>query len=180
MKKYLVLVLAICLLAGNAYADRYDATGKWNITMDWSFTPYDWVPMETQTGTDYKTWNIVDNQTNNTFELEYIGPNWSFTVNGNYDEIENTYDITSPFTRILPDNRLQRIESLFFTLDTPTTLYGESLIFHSIPVDTGWTEIGTIASNYTGNPVPEPATMLLLGSGLVGLAVFGRKKIFKK
>ena len=40
--------------------------------------------------------------------------------------------------------------------------------------DSGW-----IAPVGETEPVPEPATMLLLGSGLIGIAGFGRKK-FKK
>ena len=31
----------------------------------------------------------------------------------------------------------------------------------------------------SANPVPEPATMLLIGSGLISFAVLGRKKFFK-
>jgi hypothetical protein len=44
--------------------------------------------------------------------------------------------------------------------------------------DPDWFHLDDVS--VTGAAVPEPATMLLLGSGLIGLAGYGRKKFFKK
>jgi hypothetical protein len=65
---------------------------------------------------------------------------------------------------------------------TITTSGGERLVSVSIddPSPDGFDQLSQVRiSGVTGNPVPEPSTMLLLGSGLIGLAGFIRRK-FKK
>lgn len=82
-----------------------------------------------------------------------------------------TADIGTPFTLdILLWNNNQLISGSAWRWDGSLMVMNETLSLEISP------------EGYNRNaqfPVPEPATMLLLGSGLIGLAALGRKKLFK-
>ncbi len=60
---------------------------------------------------------------------------------------------------------LDRISLVFFFLDSPG-------LFGSYDVSSAFLDDVSVKAN----PVPEPSTILLLGLGLIGLSLFGRKR----
>lgn len=93
---------------------------------------------------------------------------------------ENTQVISGVFGNLSMPDALPIIVSSgpFFPLAGQHTIqwtwgYGIS----SSPIS--WTT-STFTQNFSVKDVPEPSTMLLLGSGLAGLVVLGRKRRFRK
>jgi len=81
-----------------------------------------------------------------------------------------------------PTNNAYGIDYLadIFSLTTTAARYVRLDMVGSVGgssgTDPAWLSMGEVAFSTSADPVPEPATMFLLGSGLIGLAGFRRKK----
>ena len=116
-------------------------------------------------GTPLHVWYVFTDVTSGQLGLYYDGSTVGFFYNNGLDGWQEL-DTTGPDTK----GRTVTV--------TPGWSSPPPLFISGTPGASGVTEFA--ADNVQFTPVPEPATMLLLGSGLIGLAGYGRKKFFKK
>jgi len=90
-----------------------------------------------------------------------------------YDSANNVLD-----TAILGEPNLNEDDMAWLRVDAPG---GQYISYVTISDSGNYWIVDEMTGDMAGGvPVPEPATMLLLGSGLIGLGILGRKKFFKK
>lgn len=83
-------------------------------------------------------------------------------------------------TGVLVDNLLYEITSSVTPLSDFNIFPGFPSSLNAVRIEAADMFAHNQVTAVATNVVPEPSTMLLLGSGLIGLLAYGRKKFFKK